>query len=229
MKLHAVSAMAAAISFQAVRGAAAAAPERGPVTILLYDYAALPDGAVRSLTEQTGKLMSRVGIRLEWVECGGPRLISQPEPCLAEPKPGRVVLRILAGCPDGRSSRGDVVGHAGGLFISLCVAEILKIEKDNFLDHGCVMPYAAAHEIGHLLLGPAHGPSGIMRAVWGKAELSALQRGRLNFSEAEAKAMQTTTSLALAPGADGYPRPAGQTPLAVSRGAAKRVNPDPGK
>jgi hypothetical protein len=203
MKLLAISGItAAAMTFQAMCGAGLATPEKRGLTILLYNYAALPDGTVHDLTVQAGKLMFRVGIPLEWVECGGPAVMLQPEACVTVPQPERVVLRILTSCPQGGSSRGDVVGHAGGAFMSLCAAEILKIEKDNLLDHGSVMPYAAAHEIGHLLLGPAHGPSGIMRAVWGKAELSALERGRLNFSEAEAKTMRTVIAGAVARRAD---------------------------
>ena len=37
------------------------------------------------------------------------------------------------------------------------------------MDFEGVMAYDAAHEIGHLLRGPRHRPSGIMQAVWGKS------------------------------------------------------------
>jgi len=46
---------------------------------------------------------------------------------------------------------------------------------------GCVM----AHELGHLLLGPGHAPSGIMRAAWDAADLNRIRQGRLHFNPAE--------------------------------------------
>jgi len=77
------------------------------------------------------------------------------------------------------------------------------------MDRGSVMPYAAAQEIGHLLLGPAHAAQGIMRAVWGNAELCAMERLMLTFSEGEAEVMRGTVSAALTPSLHpGYPRPA---------------------
>ncbi len=202
MKVQTVSAMAgAAFTVQAMCGAAMATVDRRALTILLYDYAALPEGAVRSLEERTGRIMSRVGILVEWVQCGGPRTSRRPAPCSAGLKPGCVVLRILARCPEGDSQRGDLLGFAvtPGGYISLFADQVLRIEKDNWLDRGSVMPYAAAHEIGHLLLGPAHSSQGIMRAVWGEAELAAMQRLRLNFSEAEAEGIRRAVSSTAGP------------------------------
>jgi hypothetical protein len=42
-----------------------------------------------------------------------------------------------------------------------------------------------AHELGHLLLGPEHGPSGIMRAAWDKRDLEAIRWRRLKFNPTE--------------------------------------------
>jgi hypothetical protein len=48
-----------------------------------------------------------------------------------------------------------------------------------------VLGYTMAHELGHLLIGPAHQPSGIMRAAWRRKELEALTQRLLKFNEAE--------------------------------------------
>ena len=189
------------------------APQVSTLTVLLYDYAWLPDGATRKLEQRTGEIMSGVGIPLDWVHCRGPKVSSPHEPCSAKTQPGRVVLRIVAHCPEGGAQSGDVLGSAvtPGNYVCLCAAQIFKIENDNWLDRGSVMPYAAAHEIGHLLLGPDHSASGIMRAVWGKAELSAMERLVLYFSAGEAEVMRRAVTAALTPAAAILPA-TGRTP-----------------
>ncbi len=50
-----------------------------------------------------------------------------------------------------------------------------------------------AHEIGHLL-GLKHAPTGIMRAVFGSAEIVAFRTGTLGFSRQEAAFMRASAS-----------------------------------
>ncbi|HTP88998.1 MAG TPA: hypothetical protein VMJ34_18735 [Bryobacteraceae bacterium] len=54
-----------------------------------------------------------------------------------------------------------------------------QIEPEALL--GCVM----AHELGHLLLGPGHAPSGIMRSGWSSHDLDSIRAGWLKFSPDE--------------------------------------------
>jgi hypothetical protein len=42
--------------------------------------------------------------------------------------------------------------------------------------------YAAAHEIGHLLLGEAHSSRGLMKATWGTGNFEAMAQNRFHFS-----------------------------------------------
>jgi len=52
-----------------------------------------------------------------------------------------------------------------------------------------LMAYAATHEIGHLLLGPNHSPSGIVRAVWGETEYRSMAHRWLDSRAAEQQAL----------------------------------------
>jgi hypothetical protein len=52
-----------------------------------------------------------------------------------------------------------------------------------------LLGYTIAHELGHLLIGAGHRPSGIMRASWGKPELEALNHRRLKFNDWERAAI----------------------------------------
>jgi len=49
-----------------------------------------------------------------------------------------------------------------------------------------VLGEAAAHELGHLLLGPGHARDGIMRANWTRQDLESASRGGLQFTGDEA-------------------------------------------
>jgi hypothetical protein len=68
--------------------------------------------------------------------------------------------------------------------------EIKQYAGDNGLSLGCLMGYTAVHEIGHVLLGKRHSRSGIMRAVWDRADFAWMSRLGLAFSKPEGKQMR---------------------------------------
>jgi hypothetical protein len=72
-------------------------------------------------------------------------------------------------------------------FVGVVVKPVGK--PDALVGHVRLMAYAATHEIGHLLLGPNHTSSGIMRAVWGKTEYRDMAQRWLGFSAAEQQAL----------------------------------------
>jgi len=48
-----------------------------------------------------------------------------------------------------------------------------------------LLGYVVTHELGHLLIGTGHRPSGIMRASWGKGEMEELNKHHLKFNDWE--------------------------------------------
>ena len=162
------------------------------MTVLVHDYAALPDDAVRDLQTLAGVLLSRSGIRAEWVWCNAERRDARSTLCDADLEPGRVLFRIQKRYPGNIKRTGDPLGTAEieGSYASLYASEIRQFAERSGLSHGCLMAYAAVHEIGHLLMGKDHSRTGIMRAEWGKAEYREMAQRGLAFSDAEAKAMR---------------------------------------
>jgi hypothetical protein len=53
-----------------------------------------------------------------------------------------------------------------------------------------LLGYVIAHELGHLLLGPGHSPTGVMREAWDRRDLQAIRQGGLSFSPAEGARMR---------------------------------------
>jgi hypothetical protein len=177
--------------------ACAAAPKppggRTPaLTVLALDYAGLRGDAARELQSLTTELMSRTGIRVEWVWCNAGRRDTRSVLCGARLTPDIVVIRILARYPGGYRRLTEPLGYAviEEGYVSLYASEIRQVAVHWDLSFGCLLGYAAVHEIGHLLLGREHSRSGVMRAVWRRSECSRMSQSRLTFSESEGEAMR---------------------------------------
>jgi hypothetical protein len=175
----------------------AAAPQplenRTPVlTVLALDYAGLRGDAARELQSLTTELMSRAGIRVEWVWCNAGRPDARSVLCAARLTPGIVVIRILTRHPADYRRLTEPLGYAviEEGYVSLYASEIRQVAVHWDLSFGCLLGYAAVHEIGHLLLGREHTRSGVMRAVWGRSECSRMSQSRLTFSQSEGEAMR---------------------------------------
>jgi hypothetical protein len=78
----------------------------------------------------------------------------------------------------------------GNSFASLYASETRKYADHNGLTLGNLMAYSMTHEIGHLLLGEKHAPSGIMRAVWEKPQYCEMAQRWLGFSTEERQALR---------------------------------------
>jgi len=162
------------------------------LTVLVYDYAGVSDASVDEMERVGTVLLSRAGIETQWVHCRGHQQGGQPALCGASLDTASVRLRILMVYPGDRTGRLDPLGMAlvGGNYASIYAFMIHKYAAHNRLPAGNLMAYAATHEFGHLLLGPNHSPSGIMRASWGRTEYRAMAQHLLDFSDAERQALQ---------------------------------------
>ncbi|MFN7994207.1 MAG: hypothetical protein U0Q18_11420 [Bryobacteraceae bacterium] len=107
------------------------------------------------------------------------------------PNPESIILRIVANCTSD-SSREISLGSSvtPGNYAALCANQILVTAANTGLDPDLMMAYAAAHEIGHLLMGRAHRDAGIMRAIWERNDIRAMAKLELCFSKEEKLAMR---------------------------------------
>jgi len=84
----------------------------------------------------------------------------------------------------------DMLGEAffsesGGYVADVYYREIQSLSSRRAVETATLLSYVMAHELGHLLLGPAHSPSGIMRASWDSRDLDAIRMGWLQFCRTE--------------------------------------------
>jgi len=162
------------------------------LTIVVYDYAGLSDSSMNEVESLSAVLLSRAGIRTEWVHCLGHQPGPRPALCDGNLETGSVMIRILSSHPGQPNKLGDPLGWAsvGNSYASLDASAISKYADHNGLPAANLMAYAATHEIGHLLLGEKHASSGIMRAVWGKTEYREMAQRWLGFSTEEREALR---------------------------------------
>jgi hypothetical protein len=80
--------------------------------------------------------------------------------------------------PEGRPTYADVYVDA-----------VLKFAASHDATADDVLGYAIAHELGHLLLGPRHAPTGLMSGMWRADDVQAMRRRALHFTITERAAI----------------------------------------
>jgi hypothetical protein len=87
----------------------------------------------------------------------------------------------------------------GGAYATLYANRIIETAAFVGLPPGTLFGYAAAHEIGHLLLGAgSHSGRGVMRAIWEHSDFEAMRRNWLVFQAAEGERMRREANHRLA-------------------------------
>lgn len=91
---------------------------------------------------------------------------------------------VLGGAP--RSNRTEQIS------VSLYYDSITKVARNHsaLWQASQILGYSIAHELGHLLLGAEHAPSGVMRANWDASDLLLMSRHAIKFTAEERERIQ---------------------------------------
>ncbi len=82
----------------------------------------------------------------------------------------------------------SIVDERGGVYAVLFLDTIRREASAADVPLTIVLAYAAAHEIGHLLLGAsAHSRQGLMKANWERSDLIAMYQRTLRFNEEQCR------------------------------------------
>jgi len=144
----------------------------------LHNLAGAPPAIVAAAASETARLYADFGVRLEW---------------RAAPVGGEVIRVILLPYETGdlRRAADTVMGAAIVSDHRTPIAYVyyrrVSAEADRYAASTIqVLACAIAHEIGHLLMpGVQHSADGLMRARWGRDDVSRADQGRLRFSAAQ--------------------------------------------
>ena len=109
----------------------------------------------------------------------------------------QVTIRVVATAPRNyRNARCQHLGqaiadHEGGSYATLFLDLVEDAAANTDIPRMLVLAYAAAHEVGHLLLGEdAHTSDGLMKAYWKGEDFQAIALNRFHFSPQQAEELK---------------------------------------
>ena len=162
--------------------------------VQVYDYTGLNPAVLHEFVALTQKILARSGISLQVNACaeGGAACESHTG------SSRQVVLRVVADTGKNmKNARMETLGqsvvyHDGGTYATVFLKPAEKKASDANLPLIVVLAYAAAHEIGHLLLGDqSHTPRGLMKAIWNTDDFRAMAESDLHFSPGQARELSS--------------------------------------
>jgi hypothetical protein len=86
-----------------------------------------------------------------------------------------------------------------GYVVDAYIQSVRETSDFQTADLAVLLGVVIAHELGHLLLGPGHAPSGVMRSAWGSREVRALTQRQLAFNREQRAKMQRLLSGGVTP------------------------------
>ena len=173
----------------------AKAESRPRITVLLYNYAAVSPQTLASAERETAAIYGRMGIEVQWVDgptvahgaTTGYRVAAGADRLEVRLLPHRMAERLdLRAHEVGRAMLTD--DGAFGTVADLYTDRLTELIAGRNWAFGLILGNLAAHELGHLLLGPgAHAPSGVMRTGWGETDVRRALQRQMSFTPRQAE------------------------------------------
>ena len=160
--------------------------------VRVYDYALVPPEFIAEAKAVAGSIFRRVGVEIVWSDHsfnGGSPAVPTSDLGLT-----KLQLRILnrqmaERLPSNKSMTGlafQGTGAEGGKVANVFYHRVEELASQGICSKGEILGHAAAHELGHLLLGNVeHSSSGLMKAKLGQKDLQKAAKGDLVFAANE--------------------------------------------
>jgi hypothetical protein len=182
MHRHIVAAVAAGLMTLGSVVARAAVTAGTDLTIRVYDGSGLPPATVRAALAHAGAAFEPAAIAIVWLPCGAAG-DAHHRRCGEPPRPGELILRLVAAAPSSsvraRLPLGDAMVDrrtGAGVLSTVYVDRVAALARAGDADLATVLGRTIAHELGHLLLATTrHASHGLMRPLWTPEEV---RRGR---------------------------------------------------
>jgi len=159
------------------------------ITLRVYNYARIPARTLSTAEQETARIFRKTGVETAWIECR----VSTAEPhtpaCERPFSRFDLFLRLLPphmarAVPSYADTFGITFAEKDrpGTDTVILYGRVAELARTEYLYEQDILAAVMAHEIGHLLLGGGHSPTGIMRAKWNQKELKLAGQGQLQFT-----------------------------------------------
>jgi len=165
---------------------------REQLRVKIYDYSRVSPELLAEAKRVAGSIFRKIGVEILWL--GYSFNGNSGEGINAESTYPQLQLRILNQQMAERlpvnkhmtgltfQGTGGEVGRVANIFYH----RVEELARSKTCSKGEILGYAAAHELGHLLLGNLdHSSTGLMKARLGHKELQSAARGDLGFTESQ--------------------------------------------
>jgi hypothetical protein len=160
----------------------------------VLNQANVPADVLAEAQKKAGLIYASAGINVVWMEPGSRGRAASGHV--------RLIVSVAAIAPHGKpmvlgyASRSK---HSGGSISFAFFSRVKEFARVHRADLSQVLAYVIAHEIGHLLLShDSHSHSGIMRAVWKRADMAPAKRDLMTFSDEQAEYIRERLTVATA-------------------------------
>ena len=154
--------------------------QKTTIQVQVYDSAGLKPADLREFVTLTESILVGAGLSIHVKPC------ERNVEASCETQTGsarRLVIRVMAKTVRNGRLGQSFADHEGGTYASVFLAPVRHEAAAQDFPWVTILAYAAAHEIGHLLLGnQAHMPWGLMKAKWDREDYKGMNQHRCLFS-----------------------------------------------
>lgn len=170
------------------------------LTVRVYNAGALPAADQAVALRAAASILAAAGIGTSWLSCGDMASDRSATVCNTPLEPSELSVRLV-NLPGTASARGELpLGYSlvdttagAGTLATIYADRVAWLAGEAGADTPTLVAFAIAHEIGHLLLGTnAHSGTGLMRAVWSRAELRRNDAADWRIGRSEAARMRSS-------------------------------------
>jgi len=168
--------------------------------VRVYNAAVVPAADQAVALRAAATTLAAAGIGTSWVLCGDVASDPTATVCNTPLDPSELSVRLVK-LPGTASAKGELqLGYSlvdttvgAGTLATIYADRVAWLAGEAGADVPTLVGLAIAHEIGHLLLGTnTHAGSGLMRAVWSRAELRNNDATDWLFGPSEAALMRSS-------------------------------------
>ena len=195
-------------SGSAANGNHAITSPRPRLTLRVYNYAQVGSAELATSEKVAGEIFASLGVETNWVDCPASKRNARAYPaCDSEMGTTDLVLRILPRRMAVKLRHSyDSLGFAQTCPESepACELNVFYHRIDELAAKGYradrILGYVMAHEIAHVLIGPAHSEEGIMRGGWTSSDLQYISLGlSLDFTDDQSRKLRLAVLRRTAP------------------------------